>query len=68
MCNNMIVRKITDEINSLSVYNMHAIENVPSRLPIMFESRIEQIGPITLKGCRCSFSNFYEQILLDVTK
>ena len=53
-------RKITDEINSLSVYFMHTVENIPSRFSIVFESRIKQICPITLKGGWGSFSNFKE--------
>ena len=64
----MVVRKMTDEIDNLSVYIMDAVEHIPSSLMIVFECRVKQICPIPLKIVGRIFPDLVEQISLNIAK
>ncbi len=49
VCDNVVISEVADKISYLAIYLMNAVKDVPYRLFVSGERRIEEVVPKTFK-------------------
>ena len=64
----VVVGKVTDQIDGLAAHIVDAVENIPDRVFVPSEGRVEKVRSVSLKVSRSPFLHFDGEISLDFTE